>query len=381
MFKVERGDEIYTKALEREAKTWGEELSVETRRRRPRYHPIVQRYQNSLITGSPNMSWMEFIKRRYGEFRRACSLGVGVGFIEEKLLDLDLFEELEIIELSSQALDKFKSRLTGKAYFERISFRQADLNFVELPGERYDFVLCNTILHHIVNLEWLIYQINKSLVKDGILLVVDFIGESKFQWSDRRIALTNALLDFIPPDYGRRRLTRRAISEMNKRSPFEAIRSAEILGILSKVMSPIRVKPFCWLLFPLINIVLASRDWNDPVLNRILEVACQLDNLVGETKALEPTHVLAEYRKSDSTVEELSVTPWTEEQIRTYLGAEFRAEDEATVSSIAKQSSGIKGEIKSIVLRLPYGEDLWSLLSCLKFGWHMWYNSRDRNSK
>ena len=54
---------------------------------------------------------------------------------------------------------------------DKINTIQGDLNFVELPTNTYDFILCHGILHHLINLEHILYQINKSLKPNGLFLV------------------------------------------------------------------------------------------------------------------------------------------------------------------------------------------------------------------
>jgi len=52
----------------------------------------------------------------------------------------------------------------------------ADLNFAELQPDSFDFILCHGILHHLINLEFILAQINRALTRDGIVLIYELRG-------------------------------------------------------------------------------------------------------------------------------------------------------------------------------------------------------------
>jgi len=66
-------------------------------------------------------------------------------------------------------------------------FINGDLNFIKLPENEYDIVYCHGVLHHIINLEYLLEQLYKTLKPHGVLVVYEFVGESKWQWSEKRL--------------------------------------------------------------------------------------------------------------------------------------------------------------------------------------------------
>ena len=83
-------------------------------------------------------------------------------------------DKMETIELCADVNEM--NRLKD----DKINTIQGDLNFVELPTNTYDFILCHGILHHLINLEHILYQINKSLKPNGLFLVYEYIGETIF---------------------------------------------------------------------------------------------------------------------------------------------------------------------------------------------------------
>jgi SAM-dependent methyltransferase len=118
-----------------------------------------------------------------------------------------------------------------------IAYGVQDLNRCKLAPGKYDLVAAQTCLHHIVELEYLADQIHQSLQPDGYLWIHDFIGETKFQFVEERIRICNDLLNILPPEFRVNRFTNKTLDAFKRphpdrlASPFEAIRSAEILPV------------------------------------------------------------------------------------------------------------------------------------------------------
>ena len=74
----------------------------------------------------------------------------------------NLIKNIDLYDLSPNNIQKSEQRFDNSNYC--IHHYAADLNFIELPKEKYDFILCKFALHHIVSLEYLLCQVNYSLM-------------------------------------------------------------------------------------------------------------------------------------------------------------------------------------------------------------------------
>jgi SAM-dependent methyltransferase len=316
--KVSPGHPLYRRAVAREAKWWGR-VELERRRRTPREHPLIAAYENRCATGDDRTSWMDLVGERFGQFAHACSLGSGIGVVEERLLRDGVFARLDVFELSGEAIGKLRARLAESALGARVTLCECDLNFVQLPPERYDAVLCHTILHHLVNVEHIAAQINHSLRPGGVAIICDYVGEARFQWAEEKLRRVNALLGDLPATYGPPRLVRPDRRTLARRTPFEAIRSDEVLGILSTYLQPEQVGSFAPIVFPLAAALLHDFDWDDEPVCRVLARGCDADQQAMREGRLRPCRTFGLYRKRERPSEP-DVPPWTEAEIRDRLG-------------------------------------------------------------
>jgi SAM-dependent methyltransferase len=159
----------------------------------------------------------------FGSFKNALILGGNNTNFEEYLITNKIVSKIENLDIifkkdSSNQLNKFN-----------------DLNFIDLPDNKYDIIIAKSILHHIINLEHLLLQVNKSLTEKGILVVFEYIGENKQQWDQNKINLINSEFDCedILPGYKFDRLVHNYYNNW----PFESIRSQEIVKILNEVFN------------------------------------------------------------------------------------------------------------------------------------------------
>jgi len=208
----------------------------------------VARYQNKLLTGDEYKPWFRLIEES-GPFRRACSLGSGASYIERELIRRGAVGSWDLYDLSSRALRHAKWSMG--IYWRRVRTHVADVNRVSLPPETYDLVLCNSCLHHFVELERILDEIAKALTDDGLVAVWDFVGENRLQWVEARIAFQQKLLDGVPAEFRISPDARIERPDMATLSPFEAVRSEEIPALLQERFRPEFWKTMCGALCPL----------------------------------------------------------------------------------------------------------------------------------
>ena len=206
--------------------------------------PEIHRNHDFLITGRRDTYWVDWIRQRYfqdGQAGDVLSLGCGSGHLDRIFAAHGfVMRSLTGLDISPAAIALAQNLAETARVAPTISYRTADLNTHVLPAERFDFIYFFQSLHHIERLEHVLDQCHRALRPTGVLLVNEFVGPSRFQWTDEQIELANAQLTKIPPALRRDRVSgqvktevhRPSVAEMIATDPSEAVRSAEIERLL-----------------------------------------------------------------------------------------------------------------------------------------------------
>jgi hypothetical protein len=88
----------------------------------------------------------------------------------------------------------------------------------------------------------LLLKIRHTLKPTGYLVVSEFIGPSRFQWTDRQLEVINGVLAILPPHFRQRwtnrhiktRVYRPSLLTMMLGDPSEAVESAHIVPLLEE---------------------------------------------------------------------------------------------------------------------------------------------------
>jgi len=171
-------------------------------------------------------------------FEHGLTLGCGAGRCERDLISRGVCRSFHGIDISEHAVTK--AREIAKEHSLPLTYEVADLNFVKLPEKAFDLVVAQTCLHHILFLEHIADQIWRSLKNDGYLWIHDFVGETQFQYDDKRLEIINQILGVLPDKLRKNTMTGQTITEIKRPeperlcSPFESIRSAEIIPVFQR---------------------------------------------------------------------------------------------------------------------------------------------------
>jgi SAM-dependent methyltransferase len=168
--------------------------------------------------------------------RRGLSLGCGSGRAERLFLKQGVCERFTGVDVAEAAIEE--ARQTAAAENLPIDYLCQDLNALDLGDQKFDLVVCQTILHHVLDLEHVFDEIERALAPDGLFYVHDYIGETQFQFTDERLRWYNSVMQALPESLRANRLCKVVPAEIRRPepgklvSPFEAIRSGEIRGML-----------------------------------------------------------------------------------------------------------------------------------------------------
>jgi SAM-dependent methyltransferase len=279
----------YREAAEREGSVWGQIFSGDKMKAlRDEDQAAGRRLRaNRYWTGLPAIA-----RARNLHFKHGLSLACGSGRAERNLIGLRVCESFHGLDVSQRAIADAKASAAAERL--NITYDVSDLNSVELEPEAYDLVVTQNCLHHIVELEHVAEQIWRCLRPGGRLWIHDFIGESQFQWSDSRLQIANQIWACLPERYRRNRRDGRAEADLRRRpvgklaSPFEAIRSAEILPVFQRRFETEFRNEFDAILFLLFPFVTRANYLETDDGTVVFELLMMIDRLLLEHKILPP---------------------------------------------------------------------------------------------
>jgi len=219
-------------------------------------------------------TWNEFIEAICRSGHNVLELGCGEGN-----LSIELAKRGRCVtgmDISDQRIERAKTK--AGAIFgspERIpNFQVKDLNITELPQDTFDTVVAHDVLHHILNLEFVLDQVNNTLKPHGKLFVYDYIGIGKirklllaslygilptYKPYREKLKLSAGLHNFLLSEKGKRKtLSHHPKLQSGKSySPFEEISQGSIIREIERrftVKSLHYYLPFFFYLAPKIRV-------------------------------------------------------------------------------------------------------------------------------
>jgi SAM-dependent methyltransferase len=216
---------------------------------------LNHKYYNYLVSGNPDLHYLvHFIEKYIHSPARVLSLGCGNGHLERVLLEFHLpCKTMQGIDINPELVQYANQEASQRGY-TNLSYAAGDLDRISLPAASFDLVIFFHSLHHVQNLEGLLQSVHDALTDQGILLVVDFVGPTRWQWTDSQIRFAQELLDVLPDELkvdlregssGRPKslIERPSIEEVVRQDPSESVRSGEIMQLLRGTFDVVEEKP------------------------------------------------------------------------------------------------------------------------------------------
>src|SRR5262249_55559779 len=126
-----------------------------------------------------------------------------------------------------------------------------DFNRMADDGQRFDVLLGLQSLHHFDHLAEAFKRLAALLEPGGLLVVDEFVGPTRFQWTDAQIDAADALLGILPPERRRppdgrikQRVVRPSKLSMVLDDPSEAVDSASLMPSLRSVFEIVEERPY-----------------------------------------------------------------------------------------------------------------------------------------
>ncbi len=208
-------------------------------------HPRVRAAINKRISGDDGEEWLSFVKRRFCDrkLERGLSLGCGWGILERTVLQLEICEYCDAYDIAPEAIATAQDEAEKAGLGQKVRYFCSDLNKITFEPNCFDICFAGAILHHVADLEHLLGQVKSALRTGGLFVIIEYVGPSRFNWSDKVELLMNRILSVLPQSYRlslrdgttvKGGITRPSSAEVIKVDPTEAIRSDEICDLLAR---------------------------------------------------------------------------------------------------------------------------------------------------
>lgn len=280
----------YRNALKEELSI-GANVTIDSISKNKINQPEVLKYKAKVLGNKNNYTnyadWVDFIIKKYGPRERCLSLGSGLGRIEKYFVEKGFTSRIETIELCSDVNEK--TRLNDN----KISVNKGDLNFTTLQEGAYDFIICHGVLHHLINLEHILEQINNSLNDNGLLMIYEYVGPDRWQFSDKTMSV-------LKENFPHLKFNKKPKQEF---IGFESIRSSNLLPILEKYFGDNKNESVIYggIYFPFL---ICAKNYNEEDLVKAIE----MDEKLSCENSIEPCYHMGIYYKTRNNMQK--AVPW-----------------------------------------------------------------------
>lgn len=214
--------------------------------------PALRRRWNLLVSGDAQVDHVAYICRKFLPGKKdmnAFSPGCGAGSNEMRWAETGLFRRIDACDLSPQRIAAARQGAESRGLGHILNFQVGDLRALGAAGP-YDLVIAEGALHHFYPMHRALEKIKGLLRPSGMLIVNEFVGPSRFQWTGKQLQAANALLAGIPEKYRRRwpdgkvkkRIDAPGRLRMKLADPSEAAESSLILPLLREMFTPLEIK-------------------------------------------------------------------------------------------------------------------------------------------
>jgi ubiquinone/menaquinone biosynthesis C-methylase UbiE len=217
--------------------------------------PAIQERWNLLVSGNEEVDYCQYISENYLKNKsslKALSLGCGNGERELNWAESNKFESIDAYDLSKNRISYAIQQVNQQNQGHVINYQVGNIYEIQMKDNFYDIVFAEQSLHHFSPLEELLLKIEKTLKPDGYFILNEFVGPTRFQWTDRQIEVINSLLGIFPEQYKKLwnshrikpKVIRHSKLSMLLRDPSEAIESSKILPFLHQIFDVVEVKGY-----------------------------------------------------------------------------------------------------------------------------------------
>lgn len=165
--------------------------------------PMVRQHVNRLISNSHSdklgQGLVDIVKKRINgvPFEVGVSVGCGIGNKEMRLMEQGVVKRFILFDLSETRRQKAAELAARKQLADRVEVRGDNAFEVIAPGS-VDFVHWHGSLHHMMDTFDAVRWSREVLRPGGMFYMNDFIGPTRWQWSDKALALATRVRRLLP---------------------------------------------------------------------------------------------------------------------------------------------------------------------------------------
>lgn len=206
-------------------------------------HPYIHaNYVNASITGDPACNWLTLIAEtvlRPARPRQILDIGCGEGPVTITLAAASIGDRIIGVDPSAAAIEKATATARARGLVDRAEFRCAGTSDLSYPAGAFDAAIIHMALHHILDLEGLLASLREWLKPGAPLILFEYIGPNRFQWTKAAVKAGAEALQRLPEELRVHGVSGEVVEAMWQPSykamlvgdASEAIRSAEMIAI------------------------------------------------------------------------------------------------------------------------------------------------------
>ena len=251
------GDTSENDAIKKQISLHWSTKSIETCPKRVRWWEslLIRKHYNRMVSGFEDEGLLEVAQRIANGrvYNEGVSVGCGNGWKEMHLIQRGLVKYFHLFELSDVRIGQGLELARRMNMEDRVIFRSDDC-FSSFDDNSVDFVHWNNSLHHMTDVNRAIQWSYAILREGGMFYLDDFVGPSRFQWSEKSLSLVNRIRSVLPdrylvsPYHPRERrvmlpriLTRPNPDKLKERDPSEAVQSDLIIRYVKKYFPGVKI--------------------------------------------------------------------------------------------------------------------------------------------
>jgi ubiquinone/menaquinone biosynthesis C-methylase UbiE len=166
--------------------------------------PEVRERWNDKSTGDKKQGIEAYFVSKYLNDRRGLkmlSIGCGTGAKERRFGKHVNFEVIEGIDVAENQIEKAQ-KYAAETGMKNLQYVCGDFVSRDYEKESFDVIHFNSSLHHFENVEALLKEKVRPLLKpDGYLVLFEYVGPSRLQWGKEQLEFVNRTLKEIPEKY------------------------------------------------------------------------------------------------------------------------------------------------------------------------------------
>lgn len=218
--------------------------------------PKVKERWNTLITGDKKQDYISYLINTTLKDKKdlkLLSIGSGISNTEIELAkNTHIFKKITCLDIAENLLEK-ASTSAKKQNLTNIEFIAKSIYDIHLNEQEFDVVFFKASLHHFDKIDSFLANRIKPLIKpNGLLIINEFVGATRHQFSKNQIAAINKAIALIPKKYRVRFKSRflknkyRGVGTLRMKiaDPSECVDSSSIMPSIHNHFNTVLEKPY-----------------------------------------------------------------------------------------------------------------------------------------